>query len=45
MKQMSKNIYPLKVSANKRYLVNQNNVRFLLQGDAAWSLIVELTRQ
>ena len=32
----------LKVGANKRYLVDQNNVPFLMQGDAAWSLIVEL---
>ena len=32
----------LRVSANRRYLVDQNNVPFLLQGDAAWSLIVTL---
>ena len=36
--------YPLKISASRRYLVDQNNVPFLLQGDAAWSLIVELTK-
>ena len=35
-------ISPLKAEANKRYLVDQNNVPFLMQGDAAWSLIVEL---
>lgn len=35
--------YPLKVNANKRYLVDQNSIPFLLQGDAAWSLIVGLT--
>ena len=35
-------ISPLKVGANKRYLVDQNNVPFLMQGDAAWSLIVAL---
>lgn len=35
-------IYPLKVEAGKRYLVDQNNKPFLLQGDAAWSLIVQL---
>jgi hypothetical protein len=35
-------VYPLKVEANKRYLVEQNNAPFLMQGDAAWSLIVEL---
>ena len=32
----------LRVSANRRYLIDQNNVPFLMQGDAAWSLIVEL---
>jgi hypothetical protein len=32
----------LKVGDNKRYLVDQNNVPFLMQGDAAWSVIVEL---
>lgn len=35
--------YPLKVSANKRYLVDQRNAPFLMQGDAAWSLIVAAT--
>ena len=30
----------LTVSANHRYLVDQNHVPYLLQGDAAWSLIV-----
>jgi hypothetical protein len=33
-------IYPLKVSANKRYLVDQKNTPFLVQGDSPWSLIV-----
>ena len=33
-------IYPLKVSANNRYLVDQNDTPYLMQGDAAWSLIV-----
>jgi len=33
-------IYPLKVSANMRYLVDQKNRPFLLQGDSPWSLIV-----
>jgi hypothetical protein len=36
-------IYPLKIEANKRYLVDQNNAPFFIQGDAAWSLIVGLT--
>lgn len=33
-------VYPLKISANNRYLVDQKNEPFLLQGDAGWSLIV-----
>jgi Protein of unknown function (DUF4038) len=32
----------LRVSANRRYLVDQNNIPYLMQGDAAWSLIVGL---
>ena len=32
--------YPLKVSPNHRYLMDQHNEPFLLQGDAPWSLIV-----
>ncbi len=35
--------YPLKVSANARYLVDQNNKPFRIQGDSAQSLIVNLT--
>lgn len=31
--------YPLKVSPNHRYLLDQKGEPFLLQGDAAWSLI------
>lgn len=31
---------PLSVSDNGRYLVDQNHAPYLLQGDAAWSLIV-----
>jgi len=37
--------YPLRVSANKRYLVDQNNHPFLLQGDAPWSLIVGISKE
>jgi len=33
-------IYPLKISANKRYLVDQKDRPFLVQGDSPWSLIV-----
>ena len=36
--------YPVKISANHRYLVDQNNKPVLLQGDAAWSLLVGLTK-
>jgi hypothetical protein len=35
--------YPLKVSADGRYLVDQNNTPFFIVGDAAWSLITELS--
>ena len=34
--------YPLRVSANHRYLVDQNGTPFLIQGDAGWSIIVGL---
>jgi hypothetical protein len=37
-------VYPVKIGAGKRHLVDQNNVPFLLQGDAPWSLIVALTK-
>jgi len=36
-------VYPLKVGPNKRYLVDQQNVPFLIQGDSPWSLIVGVT--
>ncbi len=36
--------YPLKISANHRFLVDQNNRPFLIQGDAPWSLIVGLDK-
>jgi len=35
--------YPLKVSANGRYLVDQNNLPYLIIGDSPQSLIVNLT--
>ena len=35
--------YPLKVSRNNRYLVDQNNKAFRIQGDSAQSLIANLT--
>ena len=35
--------YPLKVSANNRYLVDQNNLPFLLVGDSPQSMIGNLS--
>lgn len=35
--------YPLKLSGNQRYFVDQNNTPVLVLGDSAWSLIVNLT--
>jgi hypothetical protein len=35
-------IYPVKISANHRYLVDQNQTPYLIQGEAAWELIVNL---
>jgi uncharacterized protein DUF4038/collagenase-like protein with putative collagen-binding domain len=36
-------VYPLKISANGRYLVDQNGKPFRIQGDSAQSLIANLT--
>lgn len=36
-------VYPLKVSANKRYLVDQKNAPFLIVGDCPQSLTVNLS--
>jgi len=36
---------PLRVSENHRYLLDRHNVPFLLQGDAAWSLIANTTEE
>jgi hypothetical protein len=35
--------FPLKISANRRYLTDQNDTPFLLHGDTAWSLISALS--
>jgi len=35
--------YPLKLSANRRYLVDQNNIPFLIVGDSPQGLISRLT--
>ena len=37
--------YPLKVSANHRYLVDQNNVPFLMVGDAPQTLVANLSQE
>ena len=37
--------YPLEISSNQRYFVDQANVPVLVHGEAAWSLIGELTRE
>jgi len=37
--------YPLKISNNKRYLVDQEGNPFFLQGEAPWSLIVEVSKE
>src|SRR5262245_1164875 len=36
-------VYPLKKSANGRYLADQNNVPFLIVGDSPQALMVNLT--
>jgi uncharacterized protein DUF4038 len=41
--QESVKIAQLRISPSRRYLVDQNNAPFLLQGDAAWSLIVAMS--
>src|SRR5271170_7974957 len=35
--------FPLKASANRRYLVNQNNVPFLIMGDSPQSMMANLS--
>jgi Protein of unknown function (DUF4038)/Putative collagen-binding domain of a collagenase len=37
-------VYPLKASSNNRYLVDQNNVPFLMVGDAPQTLIANLSQ-
>ena len=36
-------VFPLKVHSSQRYLVDQRNDPFLVQGEAPWSLIIALT--
>ena len=40
---MAQVAFPLKASANKRYLVDQNNAPFLMMGDSPQSLFVNLS--
>ena len=37
-------IFPLSVGTDLRHLVDQNSVPFLVNGDAAWSLIIGLQK-
>jgi chitodextrinase len=37
--------YPLKLSSDRRYIVDQNDRPFFINGDTAWSLIAQLTRE
>jgi hypothetical protein len=37
-------VYPLKASANNRYLVDQNNVPFMIVGDSPQSLIGRMSK-
>lgn len=37
--------FPVRISANWRYLVDAHGVPFLLHGDTSWSLINQLTRE
>jgi hypothetical protein len=38
-------VFPLKLSANRRYLVDQKDRPFLVHGDTAWSLITAVTKE
>lgn len=38
-------VYPLHVESGRRYLVDASGRPFLMQGDAAWSILVQLTRE
>ena len=36
-------VYPLKISQNHRYFIDQNNVPFFINGDTPWSLIGQVS--
>lgn len=38
-------LFPLKISPNSRYLVDQNDTPFFLNGDTPWSLIAEVSKE
>ena len=38
-------VFPLKVSTNGRYLVDQGNTPFFIHGDSPWSLIAQLSQE
>lgn len=38
-------VFPLAIAPNGRYLIDRNGKPFLIQGDAAWSLIAQLKRE
>jgi Protein of unknown function (DUF4038) len=37
--------YPLRLSTDGRYLVDENNRPFFMNGDSAWSLIAQLSKE
>src|SRR5882672_12100710 len=37
--------FPLEIAVGQRYLRDMSGAPFLIQGDAAWSLIADLTRE
>ena len=41
----NKGLFPLRVEVSKRYLVDGADRPFLIHGDTAWSLIVQLSRE
>src|SRR5580765_888031 len=43
--QAADNIYPVMISSDHRHLVTQQGNPYLVQGDAAWSLISGLTNE
>jgi hypothetical protein len=44
MARNAQSLYPLKISSNRRHLVDQNDQPYLIHGDTAWSIITALTK-